>query len=124
MTISPIIRPRNGVPDTRSRTFSSAIANAIYIVRQLGTDVFVPRSDLAGKLALGNDLLDHGRRGPIGCNSDTPRGRAPWEIADRAAKTDRPSAPVAYRVIDWLPTNKTGRCGASWYSSFSIGRWR
>lgn len=107
LTVSPIIHPRDGVPDPRSRTFWSAMANALYIVRQRGTDVFGPTPDLADKLALGNDLVDHGRRGPIGCDSDALRGTALWEAADRAAQTDRPSAPVAYHVIGWLPTNKT-----------------
>ena len=105
LQITPVIHPRDGVRDPRSRTFWSATANALYIIRQQGNDLFGPTPDLTDKLAQGDDLVDHGRRGPIGCDGDAVRGLALWEAADRAAQHDRPSAPVAHHLIGWLPAN-------------------
>ena len=107
LSITPVIHPKDGVSDPRSRTFWSAVANVNYIVRTQGTDLFGPTPDLTEKLANGNDLIDHGRRGPIGCDGDTVRGLAIWDAADRAAQHDRPSTPVAHHLIGWLPTGGT-----------------
>lgn len=104
LAITPVIHPKDGVPDPKSRTFWSATANAHYIVRRRCTDLFGQTPDLADKLAQGNDLVGFGRRGPIGCDSDALAGMALWEVADRAGQIDRPSAPVAYHIIGWLPT--------------------
>jgi len=107
LTITPIIHPRDGVRDLRSETFWSATANALYIVRQRGSDIFGDTPDFSTKLAQGNDLIDHGRRGPVGCDNEALLGLKLWEAADVAAQADRPSAPVAHHVIAWLPTNMT-----------------
>ncbi|MDV3166663.1 MAG: hypothetical protein Q8807_03325, partial ['Waltheria sp.' little leaf phytoplasma] len=85
LTITPIIHPRDGVPDPRSRTFWSAVANVLYIRRQQGRDLFGSTPDLSEKLAQGNDLIAHGRRGPTGCDTDALAGLALWDAADRAA---------------------------------------
>jgi hypothetical protein len=110
LTITPVLHPRDGVPDPRSRTFWSAVANVLYIRRQHGTDLFGPTPDLTAKLAQGNDLIAFGRRGPIGCDIDALAGLALWDAADRAAQVDRPSAPVAHHVIGWLPTGAAREC--------------
>lgn len=107
LTITPILHPQDGVPDPRSRTFWSAVANVLYIQRQRGADLFGPTPDLSAKLAQGNDLVAHGRRGPIGCDADTLAGLALWDAADRATQADRPSTPVAHHLIGWLPTDAT-----------------
>jgi hypothetical protein len=107
LAITPVIHPKDSVPNPKSRTFWSATANALYIVRRRGTDLFGQTPDLADKLARGNDLVDFGRRGPIGCDSDALAGMALWEAADGAGQVDRPSAPVAHHIIGWLPTNVT-----------------
>lgn len=107
LAITPILHPRDGAPHPASRTFWSATANALYIVRQRGRDVFGQTPDLAEKLRDGDDLVDHGRRGPIGCDTDAVAGLALWQAADEATRADRPSEPVAYHVIGWLPTNGT-----------------
>ncbi len=106
LAITPVIHPKDGVPNPACRTFWSATANSLYIVRRPGTDLFGPTPDLADKLAKGNDLVDHGRRGPIGCDADAIVGLKLWEQADAATVTDRPGAPVAYHVIGWLPINR------------------
>ena len=102
--MTPIIHPNNGVPDPASRTFWSAVANALYIVREDGDDIFGPTPGFAAKLLDCPDLIDHGRRGPIGCDADGVAGLDLWRTADRAAQIDRPSAPVAFHAIGWLPT--------------------
>lgn len=107
LSITPVIHPKDGVPDPRSRTFWSAVANVNYIMRTQGTDLFGPTPDLAEKLAGGNDLVDHGRRGPIGCNGDAVRGMELWNAADHATRNDRPSVPVAHHLIGWLPAGTT-----------------
>jgi hypothetical protein len=107
LAITPVIHPKDGVPDPKSRTFWTATANVLYILRHRGVDLFGPTPDLSDKLAQGNDLVDHGRRGPIGCDGDALAGLALWEAADKAAQADRPSAPVAFHVIGWLPTDGT-----------------
>lgn len=107
LAITPVIHPRDGVPDPASRTFWSATANALYIVRRRGADLFGQTPDFTDRLIAGNDLVDHGRRGPIGCEADAIAGFALWEAADRAAQIDRPGTPVAYHIIGWLPTNAT-----------------
>ncbi len=45
LAITPVIHPKDGVPDPACRTFWSATANALYIVRQSGTDLFGPTPD-------------------------------------------------------------------------------
>ncbi len=107
LSITPILHPQDGVPNPRSRTFWSAVANVLYIQRQRGTDLFGPTPDLTAKLAQGNDLVAHCRRGPIGCDADALSGLALWDAADRATRADRPSTPVAHHLIGWLPTNAT-----------------
>jgi hypothetical protein len=107
MSISPVIHPCDGIRDPRSRTFWSATANALYIVRRQADDLFGPIPDLSDRLAQGNDLVNHGRRGPIGCDADGVLDLALWQAADQAALTDRPSAPVAYHLIGRLPSTLT-----------------
>ena len=102
--ITPILHPQAGVPSDKTKTFWSATANALYIVRENGTDLFGPTPDFAAKLAACPDLVDHGRRGPIGCDADPIAGLDLWRRADDAAIIDRPSAPVAFHAIGWLPT--------------------
>lgn len=107
LAITPVLHPRDGVPDPRSRTFWSAVANACYIRRQNGTDLFGDTPDISDKLAQGNDLIACGRRGPTGCDADDIQGLGLWQAADQAALSDRPGAPVAHHIIGWLPTNVT-----------------
>ena len=103
--LTPVIHLKDGQPSDRSRTFWSAVANSLYIVRQDGEDVFGPTPRFADKLVACPDLVDHGRRGPIGCDADHLAGLQLWQAADQAALTDRPSAPVAFHAVGWLPTN-------------------
>ena len=102
--ITPILHPQAGVPSDQSRTFWSATANSLYIVRRDGVDLFGPTPDFAGKLARCPDLVDHGRRGPIGCDGEALADLELWHQADQAAIVDRPSAPVALHAVGWLPT--------------------
>ena len=102
--ITPIIHPQGGVPSDKSRTHGSATANALYIVREDGVDLFGPTPNFAAKLIECPDLVEHGRRGPIGCDAQSISGLDLWQKADAAAISDRPSMPVAYHIIGWLPT--------------------
>lgn len=102
--ITPVIHPQHGLPSDRSRTFWSAMANALYIVRQDGEDIFGQTPGFAAKLTECPDLIDHGRRGPIGCDIEPLAGLELWRAADRAGLNDRPSAPVAFHAVGWLPT--------------------
>lgn len=101
--MTPIIHPSDGVPDPSSRTFWSAVANASYVVRQDAEDIFGRTPNFAAKLIDCPDLVDHGRRGPIGCDADQIAGIELWKAADRAAQIDRPRAPVAFHAVGWLP---------------------
>lgn len=103
-SVTPVIHPQNGVRAESSRTFWSATSNALYIRRETGDDLFGPTPDFAAKLIGCPDLVAHGRRGPIGCDSDDVADLALWRAADEAAVSDRPSAPVAWHAIGWLPT--------------------
>lgn len=103
--ITPVIHLQDGQPSERSRTFWSATANALYIVRHDGEDLFGQTPRFADKLIGCPDLVDHGRRGPIGCEADPLAGLQLWRAADEAALTDRPSAPVAFHAVGWLPTS-------------------
>lgn len=107
LAITPVLHPRDGVPDRRSRTFWSAVANVCYIHRRDGVDLFGDTPDISDKLVQGNDLVACGRRGPIGCDADGIQGLGLWQAADQAALSDRPGAPVAHHIIGWLPTNAT-----------------
>lgn len=104
-SITPVIHPEGGVHPDTSRTFWSATANALYIVRQNGEDMFGAAPDFAAKLIACPDLVAYGRRGPIGCDADPIAGLDLWRAADQAAVADRPSAPVAFHAVGWLPTN-------------------
>lgn len=101
--MTPIIHPQGGVPDPASRTFWSATANALYLVREDGEDMFGPTPGFAAKLQNCPDLGDHGRRGPIGCDADPVKGLELWRAADLAARHDRPRLPAAFHAIGWLP---------------------
>lgn len=103
-SVTPVIHPQNGIRAESSRTFSSATSNALYIRRETGEDLFGPTPDFAAKLVGCPDLVAHGRRGPIGCDADGVADLALWRTADEAAISDRPSAPVAWHAIGWLPT--------------------
>lgn len=103
-SVTPVIHPQNGVRAASSRTFWSATSNALYIRRETGADMFGPTPDFAAKLIDYPDLVAHGRRGPIGCDADDVADLALWRAADEAAVTDRPSQPVAWHAIGWLPT--------------------
>ncbi len=103
--MTPIIHPTKGVPDPASRTFWSAVANAHYIVRQDGEDLYGPTPGFAARLRDCPDLVDHGRRGPIGCDADPISGISLWHAADLAAQQDRPRLPVAFHCIGWLPVD-------------------
>lgn len=105
LSISPILHPQAGVPNPVSRTFWSATANALYLTRRSGGDLFGATPDHSEKLAVGNDVVDHGRRGPIGCAADNVAGLKLWQAADQATQADRPSAPAAFHIIGWFPTN-------------------
>ena len=109
--ITPVLHLQAGVPSERSRTFWSATANALYIVRKDDTDLFGPTPNFADKLTRCPDLVDHGRRGPIGCDADPIADLELWRRADQAALIDRPSCPVAYHAVGWLPT---GMNEAAW----------
>ena len=102
-TITPVIHPQHGLHPDASRTFWSATANAHYIVRQNGQDLFGPTPDFAAKLVDCPDLVAHGRRGPTDCDVQGNIGMDLWRAADAAALIDRPSAPVAFHSIGWLP---------------------
>jgi len=101
--ITPVIHPQNGLHPENSRTFWTATANAHYIVRRTGEDVFGPTPDFEAKLASCPDLVAHGRRGPIGCDASGLEGFDLWRAADAAALIDRPSQPAAFHAIGWLP---------------------
>lgn len=103
LAISPVIHPRDGIADPNSRTFWSATANVLYVRREEGADLFGPTPSLANKLAQGNDLVECGRRGPIGCDAAAVEGLKLWEAADQAGTADRPSSPVAHHLIGFLP---------------------
>lgn len=103
-SVTPVIHPQNGVRAENSRTFWSATSNALYIRRQTGEDLFGPTPDFAAKLVACRDLVAHGRRGPIGCDNDGVADLSLWRAADEAAVADRPSAPVAWHAIGWLPS--------------------
>jgi hypothetical protein len=102
--ITPVIHPQNGFHPEASRTFWTAVANAHYIVRRNGEDVFGATPDFAGKLVDCPDLVMRGRRGPIGCDAPNIEGFDLWRAADAAGLIDRPSAPVAFHAVGWLPT--------------------
>lgn len=108
--VTPVIHPQHGLPSPDSKTFWSATANALYIVRQDGEDLFGSTPGFANKLVACPDLVAHGRRGPIGCDAAAIAGTALWQAADEAAIRDRPSAPVAWHGVGWLPmtTDETG----------------
>ena len=103
--ITPVIHLRDGVRDDRSETFWSATANALYIVRQDGVDIFGPTPEFNAKLLNCPDLVANGRRGPKGCDAQEFAGLELWRAADRATLQDRPSMPAAYHAIGWLPTD-------------------
>jgi hypothetical protein len=103
-SVTPVIHPQNGVKAESSRTFWSAVSNSHYIRRETGNDMFGPTPDFAAKLTDCPDLVAHGRRGPIGCEADGVGGLDIWRAADEAAVSDRPTAPVAWHAIGWLPT--------------------
>lgn len=103
-SVTPVIHPQNGVRAESSRTFWSAVSNSLYIRRETGKDMFGPTPDFVAKLTDCPDLVGHGRRGPIGCDADGVGGLDIWRAADDAAMSDRPSAPVAWHAIGWLPT--------------------
>ena len=102
--MTPIVHPQGGVPDPKSKTFWSAVANALYIVREDGEDVF-GKIGFSSRLVDCPDLVARGRRGPIGCHADGFAGLELWRAADRAARIDRPSQPVAFHAIGWLPVD-------------------
>lgn len=104
-SVTPVIHPQNGVRAESSRTFWSAVSNSLYIRRENGEDLFGATPDFAAKLIGCPDLVAHGRRGPIGCDADGVADLALWQAADEAAVSDRPSAPVAWHAIGWLPTD-------------------
>lgn len=101
--ITPILHPQNGFHPEHSRTFWTATANALYIVRQDGEDLFGRTPNFTAKLDACPDLVAHGRRGPISCDEDTLSGLQLWRAADEAARQDRPGAPVAWHLVGWLP---------------------
>lgn len=102
-SITPILHPKNGFHPEYSRTFWSAVANALYIVRQDGVDLFGRTPNFATKLSACPDLVDHGRRAPISAKDSNLGGLSLWRAADEAARWDRPTAPVAWHVVGWLP---------------------
>lgn len=103
-SVTPVIHSQNGVRSESSRTFWSAVSNALYIRRETGEDLFGPTPDFAAKLVGCPDLVAHGRRGPIGCDAEGVADLDLWRAADESAIADRPSAPVAWHAIGWLPT--------------------
>ena len=98
--LSPVIHPQHGVADPATRTFWSAEANARYIVRQSGADIFGQTPDWSAKLG---NLCEHGRRAPLGRAGAIPAGYELWRAADEAAATERGDAPVAWHMIGALP---------------------
>lgn len=102
--LSPVIHPTHGVGDPASRTFWSAEANARYIVRQPGTDIFGPTPDWSSKRA---NLGASGRRAPLGKAGLPPAGFDLWRAADEAAGVERGDAPVAWHMIGWLPQDRS-----------------
>lgn len=103
LNITPILHPQNGFHPEHSRTFWSAVANALYIVRQDGHDRFGRTPSFSAKLDACPDLVAHGRRSPISADEDSLAGLNLWRAADEAAQRDRPNAPVAWHVVGWLP---------------------
>lgn len=103
LNITPILHPQNGFHPEHSRTFWSAVANSLYIVRLDGYDRFGRTPNFSAKLDVCPDLVAHGRRGPISADEDSLSGLNLWRAADEAAQRDRPNAPVAWHVVGWLP---------------------
>lgn len=101
--LSPVIHPVHKVGDPASRTFWSAEANARYIVRESGVDIFGPLPDWSAKRA---NLGAFGRRAPLGRAGAPPSGYEVWRAADEAARTERGDAPVAWHMIGWLAQDR------------------
>lgn len=102
--LSPVIHPTNFVGDPASRTFWSAEANARYIVRASGSDIFGQTPNWSAKRA---NLGEHGRRAPLGKNGVIPSGFELWRAADEAARHERGDAPVAWHMIGWLDQDRS-----------------
>jgi len=102
--LCPVIHPAGGVGDPASRTFWSAEANARYIVRESGTDIFGHTPDWSAKRV---NLGEHGRRAPLGRNGAIPPGFALWRAADEVARHERGDAPVAWHMIGWLDQERS-----------------
>jgi hypothetical protein len=100
--MTPIIHPNNGVADPASRTFWSAVANAHYIVREDGEDVYGATPGFAAKLRDCPDLVDHGRRGPIGCDADAISGMSLWRGGAKGAPQDMDRASWRDLVLEFL----------------------
>jgi MobA/MobL family len=98
----PVYHPDPGNPDreTSRRTYKSAAANYLYMMRQEGSDLFgiLPN----GYMAKVDDLVVSGRRHPLKIAPDLTFGRKLWDQADAAASHDTAQA-AAMHVILTLP---------------------
>lgn len=101
-TIVPAVHQSRIVNGSEDRqTWRSAVANRLYITRKTGHDLFGPTPAIPAEKM--NDLGEHGRRGPIGCDSLAVAGMELWRKADDAAAIDRPELPVCFHAVGWLP---------------------
>lgn len=102
LAIVKVLRDPKPLPsgEPSVKTFRTAVANALYIVRKDGADPFGPTPGFVRKAG---DLVDLGRRGPIGCDAPAVAGLELWRQADTAAAIDRPDLPSAFHIVGWLP---------------------
>ena len=102
--LSAIHHPRIALGTDQRSIWKSAVANRLYLTRDIGEDLFGRVPDFSAKRA---DLGEHGRRGPIGCETSALEGLKLWQAADAAAAIDRPELPVAFHAIGWLPLERS-----------------
>jgi MobA/MobL family len=97
-----VLHPDPGNPNREAgrRTYKSAVANYLYMMRQEGSDQFgsVPN----GYMAKADDLIVTGRRHPLKIAPDLTTNRKLWDEADAAASHD-PAQAAAMHVILTLP---------------------
>jgi MobA/MobL family len=104
-----VFHPDPGNPDREAgrRTYKSAVANYLYMMRKEGSDQFgsVPN----GYMAKADDLVVTGRRHPLKVAPDLTAGRKLWDEADMAASRD-PAQAAAMHVILTLPPVPREEC--------------
>lgn len=99
---TPVLHPDPANPNREAgrRTYKSAVANFLYMMRQEGSDQFgvVP----SGYMAKADDLVVVGRRHPLRIAPDLTAGPKLWDEADQATSRE-PAQAAAMHVILTLP---------------------